>query len=396
MVVASLSAFVDRIFTGEIGFAESLSSEPATKTPSRRPPAHLSDEMNELIRIRHRAHKTPIAAQAARAFTWQRDRGAVITKAYEGVTDEHKQALSDFETVFLPGFYNHPPGEDWYNKFAAASARASVISVSSYNRIVERDMFHIVGGDDATYNPEWTSELPTILCRLFVDLQMNANLRKNKRLLLIGHSKGGLLVYSLLALRKHYQDNGGHFSPDVLRFFPGLANVPSHVVHTVMTALNGAVGIALATPFFGLHPGFQAFTQKYRLDKISYNAPYYYSEEYLESLYAVLGRPEDFINGAVYARSNANSLPHLARNHLDRESLLAFVREPVVQGGRFLFDALAATITPDLPGDGVVVNPQPGHFPHELYVDDVNHIEIVIDEALAPRKLDFITGILRQ
>lgn len=65
-----------------------------------------------------------------------------------------------------------------------------------------------------------------------------------------------------------------------------------------------------------------------------------------------------------------------------------------MQGGRLLFDALATTITPNLPNDGVVVNPPPGLFPHELYLDDVNHIEIVVDDKLALRKLDFITGII--
>lgn len=389
MVYASPLAFMNR-------FLSWGTEEPTTDSadPSRRPQVDLSEEMRDLIRVRHRAHKTPIAAQAARAFTWQRDRSTVITKAHEGVTDTHKQALSTFETVFLPGFYNHPPGENWFNKFAAASARASVISVSRHDRIVERDLFHIVGGDDAAYHPEWANELPTVICRLFVDLQMNTNSRKNRKLLLIGHSKGGLLVYTLLALRKHYEETSGHYSPEVLRFFPGLADVPPYVIEAVMTALEGAIGIALATPFFGLHPVLYDFIKKYRLDKISYNAPYFYSEKYLESLYTILGQPENFVHGVVHAKSDTHDLAHLAHHHTDKEALLAFAREPIVQGGRLLFDVLAATVMPEIPNDGIVVNPPLGLFSHELSLNGVNHIEIVVDDKLALRKLDFVVSII--
>lgn len=303
---------------------------------------------------------------------------------------------------FLPGFLNFSPHPQFMDRLATSATHgAAFVSVSSRENTRRIQGHHErLGDDSAVYHERWPAEVSSVILRIGHDLLMQSN--RPERISLIGHSKGGLLAYSLKALSMMWFANDKSFTPQVLRAFPNLHRIVMdhrEECEAVMNMLHGAKVITIGTPFEGLDDRLRFFAKTSGFDAIFRGTSNSFSKKYLEEIYAALHshapeqllRPEHIVDGFVMARRKPLTAAQLLALSASPSSLKRFLKAPLENAGSFLFEMSGALLMPHRESDAVVSCDDISHYPEDrvLYVD-ANHIRVVEQTEIADRIVKYL------
>lgn len=348
--------------------------------------APFSPPMTSTASAMHRPRPLPVIARAAEAYAIVRDRQDVRLPRCYPISPEHREFFKDHRLYFFPGFLNFTAGICFLDQFSVAVGKgAAFVSVSQGAIISQRGKHVMLGSGHAEYYGDWTRELATVIARVADDLKGMPAEDRPKRLVVMGHSKGGLLVYALAALQKYYRENNGHISEKIRQKFTGMDELSRPDIELVLNALDYALFVAVATPFFGLDPNVLKYARLTQFDRIFKNASFYFSPDFLNNIYEVFGLnagPTELVTLAVFGNmANTVARPQVSSTAwMDLAKNLAGL--PVLLAADELFRAGGTLMMPHCPSDGLVPHPGPARFRHMLTLN-ADHIKLVEDPAFA-------------
>lgn len=155
--------------------------------------------------------------------------------------------------VFLTGMYNPPPDPSWMNFISSAFGKgAVVISTAPGANCVKRQGFYSIVGENRRVLQHYQMESALVIRRLAFALRDASLLGNAEELILLGHSKGGILVHGLKAIHKAYVMNGSRIPTSFQRLYPGLADIPPEDLSLVMNILGRSFYGALDWPIEGI------------------------------------------------------------------------------------------------------------------------------------------------
>lgn len=342
----------------------------------------------DLIRIDnahllHPSHETfrPLTALEPflNRFYGQRDHLAQRETIPRGIAQFAKT-----RTYFIPGFLNHSPHPKFLTTLSHASEHGlGFVSVSDEAHYFEKDDYTVIGGKAKVYHPDWRQELATVIKRIFVDLaEQEAKGMSPQSLIVIGHSKGGLLAHSLAAFVK--AEKTGQIER-LRALYPGMADMPDNVLQTVLTALDGAFYLAIGTPFDGLDQGVIEIAQKYGFERLFGKSADFFTQEFLDTHYDALDLlPDDPDHGihAVITGQPFHSDSPVLRDFVRRarQNMRPSKRSVFYHGGLTLYDLGVILLGSDLNHDALVAPSKRG-FPASLHLTGHNHVTLVGPET---------------
>ncbi|MFH1357836.1 MAG: hypothetical protein ABII18_11980 [bacterium] len=353
-------------------------------------------QARETTGILYKAERPHLISRIVEGYAVLRDEAACSRKQLQGlIPSELKDKLQDHRAYVLPGFLNFNPGLDFLRTTALACGHgAALISVAPSRNVREQGRFARIGGRGAYFHPEWKAEVATIVDRLGEDLIHQKEKGVNPaQLIIMGHSKGGMLVWALGILRALWEEN---FELDASAFdlFPGLAQVYPQHLEAVREALKEAILVPIGTPLNGLPKAFAHVARFTGFDWFTSKTSETYMDPYIQDINLHLGGgylPEDVLEHAVYAFQ-----PHrgLHKNILfsDEAGLRAKAQAYVLRrGAGVFFNTLGLFQNEFEDNDGLVPRAYGGEIENTLLIP-ANHITVVEDPINAVHVLKFITN----
>lgn len=313
----------------------------------------------------------------------------------------HRTALKDFGVYTLPGWGNFAFGAE-YSDYAhnAAGRGLHHISVAKDGRIAERGRHTLIGSPRTALAAEWTHEFPTVVYRTWYARRLKEHSAGTppERELFLGHSKGGLLVYLLACLARHYRAGTLDVFAAELKDASGrpvLAGVPRKILADVGRELQDAVFGALGSPLYGINPEFASIADlgvgHFSFNGLTGNSAAYYAPHYLSAVHLAAGfKPHEVMDFVV--TSALAPLPSGVIGPLGNGARLlgGAVTSPFRTGRQLLFNGLSRFAKPDLRHDGVAPADYPEPFEHHLRLTDVTHTDQVEDPQVLRAILDFL------
>lgn len=160
---------------------------------------------------------------------------------------------NDYAVVFLTGMYNPLPDPAWMNSISAGFEKGGlVISTAPGRHNIRQQGLYSVLGDNVRVLQHFELEVPHVLQRLAFALQNPLLLAGVNRLVVTGHSKGGILAHALKTLMKAYFENSKSLPPAFYRLYPGLERIPPADLDLTMHVLRRSFYSALDWPVEGI------------------------------------------------------------------------------------------------------------------------------------------------
>jgi len=221
-------------------------SERRARRPRYASPLVTGTVINTVTRTRSKAPRGSEFANSALREQWLR-------RLPQDLRERAEAQGGDFGLVFLPGMYNPPPDPDWMSLSSSAFQHGGVVLSTASGRHSSRrfGLFSMVGENVRVLQPLETA-VPLTLERLAFALKDPHLLGRAKRLVLVGHSMGGLVSHGLKGLMKAYAENNGRLPPSSYELYPALAGIPERDVARVMEILPSSVFGALDWPAEGI------------------------------------------------------------------------------------------------------------------------------------------------
>lgn len=155
--------------------------------------------------------------------------------------------------VFLPGMYNPPPDPAWMSLISAAFGRGGLVisTAPGRDRIMRQGLYTMLG-ENTRVLQDYEREVPMVFRRLALALRDPAILGGIEELVLLGHSKGGLLCHGLKAIHQAYVANGSRIPDFIHKLYPGLSDISPPDIQLVMSVLGRSFFSALDWPIEGI------------------------------------------------------------------------------------------------------------------------------------------------
>lgn len=356
------------------------------------PALHKTMDLTRLIRM------------PADAYVGQRDHALLTRKPQlSTMRPAPRPSLTNFSIYTLPGWGNFTFGAEAL-KYAhdAAGHGLTHISVAHDGTVAERSDFMIVGSPRTALSPEWVSEFRTAAYRVWYALKLKEHQTgaKPERELILGHSKGGLLVYLLACLVKSHKD--GRLDEFVLNLSDGsaqplLGDFPREALEDIADGLKDAVFGTIGSPLYGIGEDFAKFADKNFLPGVNFNAlsdnsARYFEPAYLAQVHKMTGyKPNDVLDFVVTSRLKPID-PFRPVEALNRGAaiLKGMIKAPLINGGNVLFKGVSRVISPRLDHDGVAPYDYPEPFKHHLRIEGATHLDQVEQPWVMQRIFEFM------
>jgi len=147
----------------------------------------------------------------------------------------------------LGGFHFGPHLEHTLNEIVGGD----IWSIGKGTRtVIKKDKNEVwrCGSGEYTMS-SWTKEFSIVLRRLLQVYEYSENIRKSERIIILGHSSGGLINYVLGVMRKV---GVKRFVNSHKKEFPGLARIKPDKLKKVQHLVRKSSLVAINTPFRGL------------------------------------------------------------------------------------------------------------------------------------------------
>lgn len=347
---------------------------------------------------------TRLIRMPADAYVGQRDH-ALLTRPplRSTMRPSPRPSLANFSIYTLPGWGNFTFGAKAL-KYAhdAAGHGLTHISVAHDGTVAERSDFMIVGSPRTALAPEWISEFRTVAYRVWYALKLKEHQTgaKPERELILGHSKGGLLVYLLACLVKSHKD--GRLDEFVLNLSDRsnqslIGDFPREALEEIAVGLKDAVFGTIGAPLYGINEDFSGFADKNFLPGLSFNAlsgnsARYFEPAYLAQIHKMTGyKPNDVLDFVVTSRLKPID-PFRPVETLRRGAAIlnGLMGSPLINGGNALFKGLSRVISPKRDHDGVAPYDYPEPFNHHLRIEGATHLDQVEQPFVMQRIFEFL------
>ena len=333
----------------------------------------------------HNARRLPVVAQVAEHYSHTRDRSGFRRPTADFyIPEDVVDRLKDSRVYFLPGFLCFPPSREFLDPFALTAGKgAAFVGVSNNPKMSNHGSAVMLGGAEAVFHEVWMNEVATVVARVAQDLNSYSLEDRPRHLVLLGHSKGGLLACALKAIAICYFENGKELPRNVLEFFPNLLRVPRESLEMVFQLAKDAKTIPIAAPLFGLDESLLDSFLARLFDQLFLNTSLSFRSEFIRSVFSVFGdnvQAHHYASAMVFAKRDARSplgvVRHVRHNHGVRGALST----PILPATETFFEMLGATKMKHLVSDDLVPMPPDGIEYLEVCG---NHINVVEQRAVA-------------
>lgn len=177
-----------------------------------------------------------------------------LAKLPHSLRERIREYGKDYGVVFIPGMLNHAPDPDWMNQMSAAFGKGGLVISAAMGRdeVQHHSLYSIVGENTHVLQPHWEIEVALIIRRLAQSLQHPRIFKGVDKLVIVGHSKGGLLNHALQVISENYHANGGFISPHLHDLYPGLDAIHPETLRPVMEVLRRSHSVLLGSPVEGV------------------------------------------------------------------------------------------------------------------------------------------------
>ncbi len=287
----------------------------------------------------------------------------------------------EYGVVFLPGMYNHPPDPAWMNLISSAFEHGGVMlsTAVSADRLESHELYSTLGENKRVLQPHWEMEIPIVMRRLAVALRDPSLLGRAEKLVLIGHSKGGLLAHALKALQKVYVENGGVIPKKIIDLYPGLEGLSDVDLHQVMSVLEKSKMVLLGSPVEGIDYNFFIEVADHLLLEGSAQG---FDRERLPGYFQTLGFGPEIADLIVHAQMPGllRSLLHISHPGNTLDSLTYRTTGIFFYGISFVMNARE--------GDALVRAYK--RYSAQFLRGRYNHVDMIVDPAAALDLLDLV------
>lgn len=329
----------------------------------------------------------------------------------------HRRALKNFCIYSYPGWGNFTFGaKSLHYAHDAAGHGLTHVSVSGDGAVTRRGDVTLVGSPKMALAADWVTEFRTVAFRTIYALRLKERDtgKLPERELLMGHSKGGLLVYLMACVTKSYKadkaagvlnSDGTLSTPRLDRLIANLKDAegrtvlgdfPKDQIVFLVEALSDAVFGTIGSPLFGIQGDFEKFTD-WPLSGLNFNKMFgdsakFYTPQYMRAVHEMTGyEPNEVLDFVVTSKLEPLDLySPLQTMKRGLSTLSGLARAPIVNGGNLLFKGLSRFIAPSLDHDGIAPSDYPVPFAHHLHIPGATHIDQVEDEAIMGQIFDFL------
>lgn len=291
----------------------------------------------------------------------------------------------NYGIVFIPGMYNQFPDPTWMNLVSSAFGKGGVVVSAAVgeDRVYAEDLYATVGENRRVLQPHWQMEVAHVLRRINLALKDPALFQNTDRLVILGHSKGGLLTHALKALQLIYEANQNSFPEKFHRLYPGIQDVSPEDLGRVMEVLKKSKFVLLGSPVEGIDYNLLVELTDYLLLEGSAKG---FDRRELLPYFDSVGIDPRRVDLIIHSRmpSLVQSLFRMSHPGNTLESLAYRTTGLLFYGISFLMRARQ--------GDALLDTPH--SYDPLLMTGRYNHVDVIVDLAAAVEVLELIFGNL--
>ncbi|MBF0105555.1 MAG: hypothetical protein HQM16_09550 [Deltaproteobacteria bacterium] len=357
----------------------------------------IVDSVNPQAPALHEPCKLPrIITLPIDTYVHRRDRSELISPSIPAVDPVQRRALRAFGVMTVPGWGNFTFGARQLNFIQETTGHdVTHVSVSKDGAFTKRSHFNMIGRAEAALSPEWISELPTVIYRIWyakrlqrhdheIDKQVPIHNNIPERHIIMGHSKGGNLVYVLACLRQSYRDGTLNNFVARLKNEAGrqiLKDIPFEVIEETAKGLCDDILGALGAPLYGIQGEFFRFAERHVLsvgfNRMTGNSAHFYTEDTMRRLHQMTGyKPNEVLDFVETTEvMNFNGIQDMVCS--GAKYMIQLARSPLIDGANVMFRGLGKVIASKTRHDGVSPATYPDPFEHHIHIPGITHLDQV-------------------